>query len=78
MFHHYWQAIAAYGLGLEHVRVRPHIYKNLVLAKTRCLLRLGKRAEAAQFLEASEADAPSPQSRREFRQLRQRILSRTP
>jgi hypothetical protein len=78
MFLHLFQAITAYEYGLTQVRIRPRVYRNLSLAKTRCLLMLQKPAEAARFLEEAAANAPSPATARDFRQLRASILSRNP
>ncbi len=47
---------------------------NLVLSKTRCLLMLGRKEDAARFLLAAADNAPTPIVARDLRSLKHRIL----
>jgi hypothetical protein len=67
-------ALVAYELAFHYPIIKPHIYRSLVLGRTRCLLTMGKTRDAAEFLRAAAGQTPNKEDGREFLRMRQRIL----
>lgn len=76
VFKYYKEALASYELAFRYPIIRPGVYNSLVLETIRCLLALDRVNEAAEFLQAAAAQAPTHASRNQFLSLRQQILSR--
>jgi len=69
------EALAAYELAFRYPITTPPAFRSLVLGRVRCLLALGRPAEAVQVLDMGAASTPSEPDRGEFLRLRQAILA---
>jgi 4-amino-4-deoxy-L-arabinose transferase-like glycosyltransferase len=66
-------AIAAYDLAFLYPIERPSSFKNLVLRKAHCLLRMQRADEAKAYLGSMIEKAPTPLVREQLRTLRDAI-----
>lgn len=73
-YHRYAPAVTCYEEGLA-CPLPEGIFPQLVLGKTRCLLKLGQGAAALRFLSQAESDAHNPSEQAYLRNLRRIVQS---
>jgi len=54
------EAISSYDLAFRYPTRRPTVFKNLVVRKANCMLNLGDRRGAMDFLDEMTEQAPTP------------------
>lgn len=69
------EAISCYDLALASGGSSPSLYASIILAKTRCLVVLGRRDEAISSLRAAAERAPAPEVRERLLRLGRSIQS---
>jgi tetratricopeptide (TPR) repeat protein len=75
-FHYYDAALAAYGTAFDYPVKIPGLYGNLGLGVTRCLVALGRTADALSFLDRAAPRAPSPGERVQLERMRAQVARR--
>lgn len=74
-FGYHDEALAAYELAFRYPITMPPVYASLVMGRVRCLLALGRPAEAVRVLEMGTAATPSAEDRERFLRAKRTILS---
>lgn len=74
VYSHYPEAVESYELALDHAG-EPGLFTVLVMRKTSCLLKMGKKSEVIEFLEYAVSNAPDKASRAQFLQMREALAA---
>jgi hypothetical protein len=74
-FGYHEAALASYELAFRYPITMPPMYASLVMGRVRCLLALGRPAEAVRVVEVGAAATPSAEDRERFLRVKQAILS---
>lgn len=74
VFMHLPEALASYDLALGYPIQRVAALRNLAARKTHCLVMMGRKREAAEFLETMITRAPDSLTGEQLRRLRETVL----